>query len=324
MNEQPTPLPSEAEEDQNIFLAVALGMGTAVVFGLGGFFLLQDGTGAMGGVLFLLLPFATGFATALIARGKQLITISLIIGGIICTSILLLTGFEGFVCVLMSFPLIALGLAVGALLGALYRRKMLDKTRNPHLLTLLTLGTLSLFLMGSNYLETPSRRMPRAQTITNSLAVHASADRTWEQLKTIDRISGAKGLLMHIGLPVPVSCEMKGEGVGATRTCYFEQGHIQELVTEWNPPSSGCKAECEASMRFKVVNFDVPGRPWLSFEDAGYSIKTKDNRTLITRTTTITSRLSPAWYWQGLEKIGVETEHEYLFEELSRRLNGAR
>ena len=67
MNEQPTPLPSEAEEDQNIFLAVVLGMGTAVVFGLGGFFLLQDGTGAMGGVLFLLLPFATGFATTLIA-----------------------------------------------------------------------------------------------------------------------------------------------------------------------------------------------------------------------------------------------------------------
>ncbi|HSE20720.1 MAG TPA: hypothetical protein VLB68_03655 [Pyrinomonadaceae bacterium] len=45
---------------------------------------------------------------------------------------------------------------------------------------------------------------------------------------------------------------------------------------------------------------------------------------LITRTTTITSRLSPAWYWQRLEKIGVETEHQYLFEELSKRLNGAR
>ena len=27
---------------------------------------------------------------------------------------------------------------------------------------------------------------------------------------------------------------------------------------------------------------------------------------------------------QRLEKIGIETEHKYLFEELSRRLNGAR
>jgi len=42
------------------------------------------------------------------------------------------------------------------------------------------------------------------------------------------------------------------------------------------------------------------------------------------RTTTITSRLSPARYWQRLEMIGIETEHKYLFEELSRRLNGAR
>ena len=71
MNEQPTPQPSEAEEDQNIFLAVVLGMGTAAVFGLGGFFLLQDGTGAKGEVIFLLLPVATGFATALVARGKK-------------------------------------------------------------------------------------------------------------------------------------------------------------------------------------------------------------------------------------------------------------
>lgn len=324
MNNEQQPQLTQAQADQNIFSAVIAGMATAVAFGLGGFFLVNDRTGSMGGVLFLLLPFATGFATALIARGKELTTASLIIGAIICTAILVITGFEGFVCVLMSAPLIAIGLAIGAVLGALFRRHVIDKSRRPHMLTLLAMGTLSLFLMGSNHIETPSRRTPRTQAITNVLEVKASADRTWEQLKSIDKISGSKGFLMRIGLPVPVSCEMKGEGVGAVRTCYFEQGHIQEIVTEWMPPAPTCAEQCQASMKFKVLDFDVPGRPWLSFESAGYTISTQNNLTVVTRTTTIVSRLFPAWYWRQLERIGVETEHQYLFQELSRRLDGAR
>jgi hypothetical protein len=120
---------------------------------------------------------------------------------------------------------------------------------------------------------------------------------------------------MTIGLPVPVSCTMSGEGIGATRTCYFESGHIEERVTEWNPPTS---------MKLEIVAFDVPGRPWLSFKDASYDLTQEGDRTLITRKTTIVSRLSPAWYWRPMEKIGVETEHEYLFEEVKRRVNGAK
>jgi hypothetical protein len=86
-------------------------------------------------------------------------------------------------------------------------------------------------------------------------------------------------------------------------------------VTEWNPPTS---------MKLEIVAFDVPGRPWLSFKDASYDLTQEGNRTLITRKTTIVSRLSPAWYWRRMEKIGVETEHEYLFEEVKRKVNGAK
>jgi hypothetical protein len=59
-------------------------------------------------------------------------------------------------------------------------------------------------------------------------------------------------------------------------------------------------------------------------KDASYDLTQEGDRTLITRKTTIVSRLSPAWYWRPMEKIGVETEHEYLFEEVKRRVNGAK
>jgi hypothetical protein len=306
------------EEDDNsnkdLVFAVILGVAVAVALGAGGFFLMNDQTGSMGMALFLAVPFAAGFATALVVRGRTLITASLLIGAVICSAILLFTGMEGWVCVLMSSPLIAFGLTIGALLGALTRH-LVGKSSKQHLLTLLVLAVLPFFLMGANKAEEQSRRTPRVETFTNVLVVDGSREFVWNQLKTFDQIKGSKGLLMRIGLPVPVSCTMSGEGIGATRTCYFESGHIEERVTEWNPPSS---------MTMEVIAFDVPGRPWLSFKDASYDLTQEGGRTVITRKTTIVSRLSPAWYWRRMEKIGVETEHEYLFEEVKRKVNGAK
>ena len=284
------------EESGDLVHAVLVGVAVMVVFGVGGFMLMRDKTGSMGTVLFVMLPVVTGFATALLVRGKKLALASLLLGAIFCTAILLLSRMEGFVCVLMSSPLIAVGLTIGALIGVVVRNFVIEHSSKKHLMTLLMLAVLPLFLMGANSAEEKSRRTPRVETFSNTLVVESPRELAWDQLKTFDQIKGSKGLLMTIGLPVPVSCTMSGEGVGATRTCYFESGHIQERVTEWNPPSS---------MKLEITEFDVPGRPWLSFKDAGYELSEEGGSTRITRTTTIVSRLSPAWYWRRMEKIGV-------------------
>lgn len=291
-----------------------MGSLTAVAFGLGGFGLVNDRSGSMGMVLFFFLPFVTGLATAIVTQGKELIFASLWIGAIACTAVLIITRMEGWVCVLMSTPLIVFSLGLGALVGIIVRQFLLALGAK-HLVIFLTLAVLPFFLVGANKIEEPSRRTPRAETITNTLVTDAPRELVWNQLKTFDRIQGTKGLLMKIGLPVPVSCTMSGEGVGATRTCYFEKGHIAERVTEWDPPNS---------MKLEITEFDVPGRPWLSFQDASYELTTENGRTVVTRKTTIVSRLSPAWYWRPLEKIGVETEHEYLFEEVKRKIEGVK
>ena len=291
-----------------------MGSFTAVAFSLGGFSLIHDSDGSMGLALFFFLPFITGLATAIVTEGKELLFASLVIGALLCTAALILIGKEGSVCVMMSAPIIVFSLGVGAVFGILARQFLLAMGAK-HLVLLLTVGVLPFFLIGANKIEEPSRRTPRVETITNTLITDAPRELVWNQLKTFDRIEGTKGLLMRIGLPVPVSCSMSGEGVGATRTCYFEQGHIAERVTEWNPPSS---------MKLEITEFDVPGRPWLSFQDASYELTTENGRTVLTRKTTIVSRLSPAWYWRPLEKIGVETEHEYLFEEIKRKIEGAK
>lgn len=315
-SEELTPQPAQPPgvSTFRVLRGVAVGGLTTVAVGLGGFSLIRDASGAMGLVLFFLLPLITGFFTAIVTRGKETLLASMGLGLIACTVVLIFTGFEGWVCVLMSAPLIVFAMALGALIGVLARQFLLALGVK-HLVLLLAIGVLPFFLVAANKLEEPSRRIPRAETITNTLVTEAPRELVWNQLKTFDNIHGTKGLLMRIGLPVPVSCTMSGEGVGAIRTCYFEQGHIAERVTEWNPPNS---------MKLEITEFDVPGRPWLSFQDASYELTTEGGRTVVTRKTTIVSHLSPAWYWRPLEKIGVETEHEYLFEEVKRKIEGAK
>jgi hypothetical protein len=305
-----SPVPAGKIDPGNLAYGLTAGVVTACAFGVGGYFLVKDDLGAMGSVLFLSLPFVTGFATALIARRWNILVASLILGFLITTVILLATGQEGWVCVLMSAPLIVVGLAVGAALGVL-AKYLIEKSRQRRLLNLMLLLVLPPFLMGADQLEKPSRRQARAETFTSVLVVDSPPQKVWDAIKTMEHVSANKGFLMRIGLPVPVSCSVDKEELGGTRTCYFAQGYIQERITEWDPPRS---------MKLEVTSWDIPGRPWLGFQDASYHFQEESGQTVMTRTSTIVSRLRPGFYWRPLEQIGVTTEHEYLFEAVRRRL----
>ena len=96
-------LPDAQVTDQtNLIWGVVAGSVTAFALGMGGFLLIYDHTGSMGPVLFLLLPFATGFATALVAHRRNIVSASLIVAFLICSAILIASKLEGWVCVLMS------------------------------------------------------------------------------------------------------------------------------------------------------------------------------------------------------------------------------
>jgi hypothetical protein len=143
------------------------------------------------------------------------------------------------------------------------------------------------------------------------LTVDAPPERVWAEIKSVESINASKPLLLKMGLPVPISCKLEGEGVGGKRTCYFDSGYIEERITEWNPP---------ATMKLEIVAVTLPGRHWLSFKDASYEIQREGNKTHLIRKTTIISRLYPAWYWRPLEDLGVQAEHDYLFEDIARKL----
>jgi hypothetical protein len=167
-------------------------------------------------------------------------------------------------------------------------------------------------IFASHRAEMPALDRARRETVSNTVFLKAAPQEVWANIQSIDSIIAAKPLLMYFGLPVPLRCTLERKGVGAKRTCYFENGFIQETITEWGPPYS---------MQLTIDRTNMPGRHWLGFENAAYELRQEGSGTRLTRTTTITSHLYPVWYWRYFERLGVSSEHEYLLRDLSKRLN---
>jgi hypothetical protein len=149
--------------------------------------------------------------------------------------------------------------------------------------------------------------------VKTTLWLPVGPEQVWPRIQQVDSISGPKPVLMYVGLPIPQRCVLAGSGVGSKRTCYFDKGYIEETILEWRPPYR---------MRLSVDRTNLPGRHWLGFENAEYTLQPNNGGTLLTRTTTITSGLTPEWYWEPLERWGVSSEHNYLFQDVARKLAG--
>jgi hypothetical protein len=106
------------------------------------------------------------------------------------------------------------------------------------------------------------------------------------------------------------------------RTCYFKCGNfsqrdfgggtITERITE---------IERGKVLKMDVIDYNLVGWKWLGFKEAIYYFeKAGEKSCRLIRITTYTSELSPRFYWEPLEKIGIRQEHDYVFNNLDKDL----
>jgi len=257
-----------------------------------------------GFTLFLLSPVAAGLTTALLVERIKYLKYALILSIAISLQFLIIAKTEGFVCVAMAFPLIFVGVILGAWLGVFVRQKI-KKNNIIALILLLVPPTIGF----SSHVE--DENLWRKHSVSSSTILNANIESVWNSILRVDRMKGRKPFLMHLGLPVPQRCELHGTGIGAKRICYFNKGRIVEEVTEWKPPHT---------LGLRIVATELPGKSWLSFIDARYELSKRPNGTSVTRRTTLASRLWPKLYWEPLEKLGTYTEHDYMLKHLHQDL----
>jgi hypothetical protein len=117
----------------------------------------------MGPVLFMLVPFATGFAIGILSQDTRSLIAASILAAMFALVMLIAWGWEGTLCVLMAIPLLFIGLGVGAALGLLFN-KLITKFRggnNNLTLTSVVLLSMPLLILAGHRVEKSTLIHPR-------------------------------------------------------------------------------------------------------------------------------------------------------------------
>ena len=287
--------------------ATAVGATAGAAIGLLAFFFLTSHQHpSMGSSLFLLAPIGAGFSIAMVARRPNSTAAAAALSVVSSLLLLIALGREGVLCAVLAFPIIAAGLLIGIGVGVLLRRLISSHTTSGMLLLMAPI-----LIVAGERIETPRLRRPRTEVVQSTVRVNGSPEQVWREILSIDNIRASKPFLMYVGLPIPQRCTIQGRGVGAKRTCYFNVGYIEETVTEWNPPYY---------LGLSIDRTHMPGRHWLGFESASYRLEPSGNMTFLTRQTNVSSYLHPSWYWRSFERLGVESEHNYILRDVVLRM----
>ena len=294
---------------KNLIFGVLLGTALGVLLQLGGYLLPRGAREEFGWVMFVFVPFVSGFAVATVVRRPKRILACCLTGGIITFSVMLFIGWEGIICCAMSLPLVAAGVGIGALMGNQVRGRLIDKLPAPGTTTIILLLVCPFLIAAADRIERPFRVIQQQEVFTTETIVPASPERTWDLVAQMHKLDGPRPFLLRAGLPTPTRCELDHAGVGGRRVCYFDSGLIAQEVTDWERPTF---------MGLRVTESTLSGRHWLTFIDASYELSAEDTQTKVVRHTTIGTRLYPRWYWRPLERWGVTSEHEFVFSNLHR------
>lgn len=301
-------------KDKSFRLSIIL---TFIFFGTGIAFLFL-GLADLSWILFILLPIVLGISIGALPNKKYTIW-----GAIIATIVTLIgmyiPGLSGLLCIVMALPIIVPLIFLGYIIVHLTKRYKEIKSTESFSILLIPLLPFLIAAPTEHYLKTEKEVVT---SVTTEQIFDYSPEQVYDAIKSVDTLDAEKTFLMYFDLPIPTKCILEKEEIGGLRTCYFDPGNlsnadfgggtITERITE---------LERGKILKMDVIDYTLVGRNWLGFKEAIYHFeKTNDNKCKMTRVTTYTSVLTPRFYWEPLEKLGIQQEHEFVFRNLIKDL----
>ena len=305
---------SKILKDRSFQLAIML---TTIFIGSGIVFLFL-GLADYSWILFVLLPVVLGIAIGSMRMRKYALL------GSVITMVLLLValyipGMSGVICIIMAIGLMIPSLFLGYVIARLVKRYRKIKDSNRLSVLVLPLIPFLIAAPSEHFLKTEKEEIIEVST---EMVVNYTPEEVFDAIKSVDTLDAPKPFLLQFDLPIPTKCILEKEEVGAIRTCYFKGGRlsnadfgggtITERVTAYEPGKL---------LKMDVIDYTLVGRNWLGFKEAIYQFEAiGKTKCKITRITTYTAVLTPRFYWEPMEKWGIEQEHEYVFNNLKKDL----
>ena len=206
-----------------------------------------------GFALFVVAPLLIGLVAAELYRGRRsrswpyLLALSqaALLGS---GGLLLLSGTEGLICLLMALPLGSPMAALGATLTYFRRRARMSHPG-------ITVGALAAFPL-LLAVETALPPEPPVYAVATSIEIDAPPERVWPAVLSFPELPPPTELLFRLGVAYPIRAEIRGTGVGAIRYCIFSTGSFIEPIEAWEAPRL---------LRFSVSSSPPPMKEWTPY-----------------------------------------------------------
>jgi len=269
-------------------------------------------------ILFGLLPIVLG-----VAIGTMKVRKYALLGAVITTILLLVAiyipGLSGVICIVMAIGLVVPFIFLGYVIARLVKRYELIRESNSLPILLLPLIPFLLAAPAEHFLKKDKEAIIEVRT---EKVYNYTPEQVFDAIKSVDTLDADKPFLLKLDLPIPTKCILEKEEVGAVRTCHFRGGRLSNAdfgggtITE-----RVTQLERGKVLKMDVIDYNLIGRKWLGFKQAIYYFEPAGNKGCkLTRITTYTSILTPRFYWEPMEKLGIRQEHDYVFNNLEKDL----
>jgi len=210
-----------------------------------------------GAGLFVGLPFALGFASAVLHgyhRPRSFVSclaVAFLSTAMLCL-MLLAFAVEGVICLFMAAPIMGGLSLLGASVGYFVQRRGLPPEAATTAITVALL--MAPMLMGA---EWAAERPAPLFEVRSSVDVAAPPQRVWSSVVSFSDIPPPTEWLFRAGIAYPIRATIQGRGPGAMRHCVFNTGPFVEPIDVWDEPRL---------LRFDVVSLPPPMQEWTPYK----------------------------------------------------------
>ena len=219
---------------------------------------------------------------------------------LVATIALVVTAFEGLICIIMMLPIASPVVLMGAAVGYFivgYR------PQHPRELGKVIAALLALLptMFGAEHLTNPE---PLQFLCRTEVVVDAPPERVWKHVVSFSDLAPPDDFLFRAGVAYPIRARIEGTGVGAVRHCEFSTGPFVEPIEVWDEPRL---------LKFSVTSNPSPMQEWnplfnihpphldgflVSKEGQFALTPLPGGRTLLRGSTLYQHGLWPAAYWR--------------------------
>ena len=281
-----------------------------------------------GAGLFVGLPFALGFASALIHgyhRPRPLAACLAVasLGMVFLCMLLVAFAVEGVLCLVMAAPIMLVLALLGATVGYFLQRRGLP----PELATTalgLALAAAPI-LMGA---ERAAALQAPLFEVRSAVEVAAPPEVVWRSVVSFSDIPPPTEWLFRAGIAYPLRATIEGHGAGAVRRCVFTTGPFVEPIAVWDEPRL---------LSFEVVSLPPPMQEWTPYRhvrpphldgflraERGEFRLTElpGGRTRLEGSTWYRHNMWPAAYWQLWSDAIIHRIHSRVLRHIQREAEG--